>query len=142
MRMYSQNPLEGLDGQVEPVDLAQDGAQRGNRLEMPRFQRQRAFKIGHRRPEHLGPRQGHGTPVPALGEIRRMIGQRGEMADGRLHIARLQRVRPALQKQVHRRRARFRPFHLDIPGHPARSGGVGVLQLAIQPVELLPVRRP
>ena len=51
---------------------------------------------------------------------RRMIGQRGQMLDRASGVAGLERLAPALEQKVHRRRAGFRPFQPDLLGQPPR----------------------
>src|SRR5690606_33308229 len=88
-----------------------------------------------RRPELPGRGLGGAARGPALGEIRRVVGQRGQVEQRQLQFARIQRLGAALEQQVHRRAARARPdlenFGLGQP--PALAGGAQRGKQGLQP---------
>ena len=124
--MYSKRLAKrGQRGLSSPLFLQQRTQPRQS-AEMARLQHQHLPQVIHRRAVQTGHDVGRGARVPPLGKVRRVVGQRGQVVDGRCNILILQsRFAPAQQK-VGRGAARQAKLDLDIALHRLPVGGAGV----------------
>jgi len=86
-------------------------------------------QIGKGEAELLLPVEGGGAAVPGFGEIRRMVDQGREMADGGLHLPGLKGILAAGQQQIHRRRTGAAPDERDLALYLLGVGRIGLMQL-------------
>ena len=89
---------------------------------MARIKGKGLFKVGNGRSDLIHAEIGTRTGMVAFGHVGRMIRQRGQMCHSGFEIAPLQRVTPALEQQIHRRRAGLAPLQTDFTLDPGRFG--------------------
>src|SRR5690606_24429015 len=100
--MYSQRGAIGPDGRLVAAKFLENHAEPGEGAEMVVVQVERPGDVGHRGTELPGHVEGGRPRVPAFGEVRRVIGERGQMLDRDGKVARLHRVAPALRSEERR----------------------------------------
>jgi putative sterol carrier protein len=137
MGMYSPRGAIDLQRLHKAAGFLEDGTEARQGAKMPRVERDHPGDVIHRRAVVTGAEEGGGAGVPAFGEVRGVVGERGQMLDGGLGLARAQRVAAALQEQVHRRRAGFRPGRDHLPLHPLPALRRGVGELAQQFLDVI-----